>query len=212
MNVAVGEVRTHRVKRIDWDGWRADYDHMSFAEHQAFNAMAADAHPVQQSFDYWEVHETFHCGAHGNIVELGGWDGALAAQILERWDDNITSWVNYDITPNVQQVCAHKAYSRVVLEDWPWNMDVSGDLLIASHVLEHMRMSEVEALFSRWDVKAAHIDVPILPFARSWDGYEGTHILEVGSTEFLARLAQLGWKANHVVQRGEGMLAFLVRA
>ncbi len=39
------------VTQLDWDQWRADYDVMSFADHQAFNAECLRLHPDQRSWN-----------------------------------------------------------------------------------------------------------------------------------------------------------------
>ena len=172
---------------IDWDQWRANYTRMTFAEHQAFNQKVADLHPVQAS-----------CRAFldefrpGSVAEIGGWDGALAALMLSECDF-IDEWVNYDIT-DVPQTCVDARYSQVVLDDWPWNTNVTADALIASHVFEHMLGSEAMMTLSTWNINHVFVDCPIGTSAQSWDGYHGSHIIDVGSTELLKRLGDIGYR------------------
>jgi len=175
--------------RIDWDQWRADYDQMTFKQHQAFNAEVAEQHPVQKQYNAAAVRLFLEHRKPTTVVELGGWCGSLAADTLPDFPE-IRSWVNYDITPNVPQVCDDARYSKVTLIDWPWNCRIQADALIASHVLEHMRMDEVEKLLDAWDVKSVYADVPL---RGNWDGYEGSHINEADTDEFLARVLDHGF-------------------
>lgn len=199
------------VERIDWDAWRTNYADMSFAEHQAFNARCLDLHPVQRSYQ-WDVCYAFLWAREKKtrtVVEIGGWDGGLADVMLRRFPW-IESWTNYDITPDVPQVCDDPRYTVEVLDDWPWRRKVSGDAVIASHVFEHMRMYEIECLLTEWDVASVYVDCPISPGMTTWRGYEGSHILAVGSTEFLFRLNELGYQATYKNQDG-GLIAYLDR-
>lgn len=194
---------------VTFDTWRERYDRMTFREHQDFNSELAVLYPVQRSFDPTAAHKFLSTRNPRQVVEIGGWDGALAAQMLELFPD-IKTWVNYDITPNVPQVCDDRRYHRVVLVDWPWKCSIRGDALIASHVFEHMRMQEVVDTLSRWDVPSVYADVPITS-PTGWSGYNGTHILEVGAGDFLERVQSIGFAVDVWRLNGEGLIAFLDR-
>lgn len=195
--------------RIDWDQWRAEYDRMTFRQHQEFNARVAEQHPSQRQSNPDAVRGFLNHRDHASVVELGGWDGWLAEQILGR-DDSIVTWVNYDITPNVPQVCHRDEYEKVTLIDWPWNCHITADVLIASHVFEHMRISEVEKLVREWDVDAIYVDIPVGDHV-DWRGYEGTHIIEVGWQEFMDRMADCGYPGQ-AYEAPVGIIAYLDRA
>lgn len=195
--------------RIDWDQWRADYDTMTFAEHQAFNAEVARQHPVQRQWDGDAVRAFLSRRQPQTVVELGGWDGSLAAAMLPDFPA-ILRWRNLDITPDVPQACISPRYQREVLEGWPWHQTETADALVASHVFEHMRIREIEQLLSAWDVSAVFIDAPIRQVSSHWVGYEGTHILEVGSDELLNRLVDLDYEAT-VYREGQHLIAELTR-
>lgn len=197
------------VDRIDWDKWRARYDAMSFREHQEFNEHVARVYPEQMCWNGDAVARFLLEEQPSSVVELGGWDGSLAAEMMPRFPCIVT-WVNYDITPNVPQVCDHPGYERVALDDWPWKRKAAGDVLIASHVFEHMLMDEILWLLDEWDVDVVFADVPVGPGTPTWHGYEGTHILEVGGTEFLWRLGSNGWEVKYCDMAG-GMVAHLER-
>lgn len=195
---------------IDWNQWRRDYLTMSFAEHQAFNEGCGFLHPNQQHFDAVACEAFLEQRQPLTVVEVGGWDGALAALMLDAVP-SIRSWVNYDITPGVKQVCDHPAYRLEVLDGWPWEIDVTADCLVASHVFEHMVSADVAALVDRWDVASVFVDCPVPRQARSWDGYDGSHVLEVGSLALLELFASLGYDAEQFAADDDGLIAFLDR-
>lgn len=201
------EATAYKEFRIDWNAWRRDYDKMTFEQHQEFNAKVVRLHPVQRQWDGEAVQAFLAERGPRSVVELGGWDGSLAAQMLAEFP-LIESWVNLDIAPDVPQVCSDPRYERIVLSSWPWLRSVTADALIASHVFEHMRVHEIEQLLTRWDVAAVFIDSPIATTPSSWQGYHGSHIIEVGSAQLLGRLLAIGFKPSTVQTDGR-LLAFL---
>jgi hypothetical protein len=180
---------------IDFNTWRARYDTMTFAEHQAFNQQVADRYPEQQSWDAAACEAFLRTHRPRLVAEVGGWDGALAARMLERLDD-IDRWVNYDIT-DVPQVCVDRRYVRCLLERWPWQHTITADALVLSHVAEHMRATQLAALLKRWRVHHVYLDVPVEAAPPNWHGYSGTHILEVGRDGLQALAEQAGYTVSY---------------
>jgi len=193
------------VTAIDFDQWRANYDLMSFADHQAFNQHVATRYPEQRSFDVPAVRRFLRERQPRNVVEVGGWDGALADMMIDEFY-GIKTWVNYDIT-DVPQVCDAPAYERIVLDDWPWKTHVTADALVASHVFEHMKLHEIEHLVASWDVASVYVDCPI-GGGTDWNGYHGTHILSASAHELLDVFGTAGYD---VTFSGPGMIAYLDR-
>lgn len=197
------------AERVNFDVWRANYKTMSFADHQEFNAECLRLYPEQRSWDAKACANFLAKYEPSSVVELGGWDGALADLMLREFP--IDRWCNYDITPGVPSACDDPRFSTVVLDDWPWRQKVEADVLIASHVFEHMRMYEIDLLLTEWRVGAVFVDCPIGLSMRSWRGYDGSHILEVGSREFLSRCLQIGYSTAIVDATDERMVAHLER-
>lgn len=182
---------------------------MTFAEHQAINAEWAQQYPHQQSWNAEACKKFLETRPVGRVVELGGWDGALADRMLNEFDW-IDEWVNYDLTPGVPQVCTDRRYRKIELQHWPYISQVKGDALVASHVFEHMLATEIEWLLEAWDVESVYMDVPIGADPSDWRGYHGSHILEVGHVELLRRCRDLGYKVTHA-DTHDGLIAFLDR-
>ena len=166
---------------IDWNAWREGYEDMSFEDMQAFYEEVAERHPVQQSFAADSAETAFDLiGGKGrlHVVELGGWNGRLAAHMLER--GGIGHWRNFDIV-DVPQVCTHPDYSRVVLEDWfwkgPWRV---GDVFVATHTIEHLSAEHLAALLRTVHTHWIYLESPLAWEPTDWTNYPGSHKLEVG--------------------------------
>jgi hypothetical protein len=178
---------------LDWDAWRRDHAEMSFAEQQAFYERVAEEYPRQQSFDLEATQRAFNTiGELGlTVVELGGWDGALAEFMLAR--GGIVSWVNYDIVA-VPQVCEHPAYRLEVLDGYLWERPVLvADVFVATHTIEHLTAEQLARLLDMLWVSYLYLEAP-LPSAGpvNWTGYSGSHILE------------LNWEQVGEMLRGRG--------
>lgn len=194
---------------MTFDEWRARYDQLTFEQHQAVNAEWALLYPVQRSFNEQACLRFLQQRQPRTVVEVGGWDGYLAGLMLPAVP-SIESWTNYDITPNVPQTCFDPAYRRVVLDDWPWNRQVCGDVLVASHVLEHMRAGEIERLLSAWTVDSVYLDVPVGAGVPVWERYHGSHILEIGADGLVGLLANQGFEPAEIDATGS-FIAFFDR-
>ena len=166
--------------QIDWDEWRREHANLTFADQQAFYSRVAEHYPHQQSFDAVAAHDVFDFIPEErlDVVELGGWDGALAAIMLSRSD--ISRWTNYDLV-EVPQVCRHANYRLELLRDYLWNQEpVRGDVFVACHTIEHLTARELELLFSVLLVPYVYLQSPLKFEPVDWAGYPGSHILEIG--------------------------------
>lgn len=181
---------------IDWDAWRAQHATLTFNDQQAFYRRIAAAHPWQRSFHLPTVQEAFdHIDDHGlHVVELGGWDGALAHAMLNRGD--IATWRNYDIV-GVPQVCTDPRYGCEVLSDYLWNRDsVRADVFVACHTIEHLTASELTQLLDVLDVNYLYLEAPLPSVgAPDWTRYEGSHILEWNWPQVEEALVQRGYRS-----------------
>jgi hypothetical protein len=162
-----------------WDEWRT--------REWTFDA--------QQEFygKIWELYRDQHCfnlpafkraldlvqGIKLKVVELGGWDGELAALGLS---ERIENWVNYEIcVPATNELLTYDGrYASVALDDWFWNSRYDCDLFVASHVLEHLSLSDVRKTLDCVKFWYAYVEAPLGAMPTDWTGYEGSHLLEVG--------------------------------
>jgi len=165
--------------KINFDLWRENYDQYSFEDMKAFYAEVAEKFPDQQHFDLNAIRAAFSCfGAPVSVVELGGWDGALADKMFNT--GKVASWRNFDIA-DVPQVCKRDEYSLVVLDDWFWNGPVRyADVFVATHTVEHIRATDLGDVFDSLHVDYIYLEAPLEDYPTDWTGYHGSHILEIG--------------------------------
>jgi hypothetical protein len=183
---------------VNFDAWRDAYDKTPYSEQVANYEQAWKLYPDQQHYDEATARRFFaEMAPVGRVVEVGGWRGELAAKLLA--DLEVDSWVNYEICEGAASapVCLHRAYRAFVPDDFIWTTErVPMDVLVASHVIEHMRWSELQQLF-QWarHAKAFYVasPLPVDGSAPDWRGYPGTHILEVGWLVIEGYLTALGF-------------------
>ena len=98
--------------KIDWDAWRRRYPWMSHQDQVDFYEEVWAAHPVQRHYDLKAAlaaipDEPLH------IVELGGWTGQLAAEVLAV-RPKLRSWKNIEICKSALEALGHCSDYRYV--------------------------------------------------------------------------------------------------
>ena len=163
----------------DFDQWRHDYDTLSLTDQKRFYERCAAVYPDQRSFNLKQARRFFDRYQPRTVIELGGWDGALAHTILAE-DDLVVSWRNYDLV-RVPQVCESPAYELTVLGRWLWDYEsLKADAFVCSHTLEHIRFEQWHKLMEKVDARAVYLEAPLALEGQAWDGYMGSHIFEKG--------------------------------
>ena len=174
---------------VDWDAWRSQYHTLTYEQHRAFNDHVGRTWPRQEHFDAELARLFLDTYQPATVIELGGWDGALAQQI----GGNVESWTNYDITDR-PQVCTHPGYRRVIPDGWAWQQPLQADAFVASHVLEHLSEQHLHELLDALDCQAAYVDVPLKDSPYQWRGYFGSHVLPLSMPQFEAAWQAHGWR------------------
>jgi hypothetical protein len=186
---------------FDFDLWRENYDSMTFADHVETYAELQRLYPVQRHFDANACSEFIDLTPGTRVLEIGGWDGELAREVLGS-HDLLRSWENVEICKEVRDhpVFRDTRYTARATSDFAWVCgcyDHIADTLVMSHVAEHMRWKELQALLSDMPkVRAIYLASPLPQdgSAPDWTGYPGTHILEVGWDSISAFLGGLGFR------------------
>lgn len=165
----------------DLDRWRENYPTMTDADHLAFADRSEAEHPNQQHY---------HAGAvlgwlkdkPGNILEIGGWKGELAAKVLPQVTNE--RWTNFEISQRAIDAGLHcDRYFPVRPQRFRWWQSEIRDepLVIASHVLEHIAYDDVvDLVFSLKNATHWFVECPLDRGPTDWNGYYGAHILNVG--------------------------------
>lgn len=185
---------------LDWDRWRTDYPHTTLAEQQDFYTQVFAAYRNQRHYNEQAVSRAIQDVKPKEVVELGGWDGELASAMLDIYP-SIGVWLIHEICREAAEV-ADTRHSRLFapqMRNWYWTEDWTTDLLIASHVIEHMTAEELGKTIEATETSAIYLDAPLVNDPTDWTGYVGTHIIEVGWDGVDAILAGYtsAWRMSH---------------
>ena len=191
--------------RADWDLWRRFYDCLDWSDQVAFYAQVAALHPDQSTATQGFAHLFFEAleqdGATPSVIEIGGWDGSLAASVLAS-NAGIRSWLNFEVAerPVSHPACDDPRYEARIPTDYVWRLPAETfaghDTLVASHVVEHFKLRDVTGLIERMEtLRWCYVEAPLREHdrARSWFGYPGSHVLEVGWAQLEKVFANYGF-------------------
>ena len=180
------------------DRYRTRYPSLSFKKKQRIMDLVLKKHfQVVQP-----PHFLFNCLSQIEpccVVELGGYDGTQALDILESYPN--TSWVNYDISATVTDITRSELeeynYRLVILKKPFPEYDLGNfDLFYTSKTLEHMSLDEVLETLSA--TRKAKYQVHII----DWWWKDDTHVIERGKHDAIIRhLEALGYTMRTVVKR-----------
>lgn len=188
---------------IDWNEWRDRYDTLTFGKQQSFYERVFEQFPEQARFDTEALGKLLdHIAEPVSVVELGGWDGAFAHEMLRR-REGITRWTNFEISRGAVESgrCEDLRYYGMALEDWYWAFRHEADVFVASHVVEHLKLTDVVRAVLATDCRYIYFQAPLEEAPTSWHNYRGSHILEVGWVGLTATLFDLGF--NEIVSLWE---------
>ena len=184
----------------DHDAWRHQYDTLSFTDHKAIYQEIRQLYPNQRSFTVRQAYQFFDKSRPATVVELGGWDGFLAACVLGQHPE-IEGWINWDLI-DVPQSCIDPRYTPLVLEEPFWNQRHHADAFVATHTIEHIKAFELIALIGVLDVNVCLIEAPIDDGPTDWTGHPSTHVLEVGWGVVDEVFATAGYRIDHAWNHG----------
>ena len=187
-----------------FDDYRSKYQDLSPLEHSNVYDRIAKLYGDQQHYNPALVEPI----AAGVVVELGGWRGELAAHILPR-NDRVVSWTNHEICrwAAISPVCDDPRYESVWTRDrFAWDApEFAGDLLVLSHVIEHLSEAHALALieaFARFG--RVYVDAPLL--GDVWENTWTTHILPWTWAQFLDRAGCAAEKLSDSVYDAQAWL------
>ena len=191
-----------------WDEWRRNYPKMSHADQITFALdFKANLNDNKTSYrssltakhlhKYFTDNEEIHC----HILEMGGWRGGLANQILGE-DYWIDAWINYEIALDaiLYPHCIDERYLAVIPSKplWEFSSDqLKCDYFVASHVFEHIQSSEAHLLIQllqKANIKRLFLDVPTDESRTKWVGYPGTHISSYTQKALIDTIKYYGFK------------------
>lgn len=215
----MGLQRGERNWAATFNGWRRTYDTTPYRAQQEFYNVLYEHFPTQNAVNVPALDaflsDIVAQGRQPSVIEIGGWRGETAARFLDRYP-TIKGWTNIEICPRavdntVAAASADKRYLAFAPDIPAWEVALPMeryDTAVLSHVLEHMKVAEVEKLLARIvNVTALYIDCPIPEQSRdvNWRGFTGAHILEVGWDMLEPLVRRAGFK--HFRRTGSVLIA-----
>ena len=191
------------IDKAVWNQWRANYDQMSLIDQKQFY-QSLNGIPQLFGQEIVPVIKRFLYKNEPNVIlELGGCDGELAQTILT-WGQKsmIPLWHNFDfIEYQVERDYRYQfrdiTKDRNIFSISPPAMGLESspyfpnqtkyNIFIASHVLEHLKMKDVDRILGTLPYNLRMIAEVPLPIEKDpdWTDYEGTHIFEGNKFKFI---------------------------
>ncbi|MFA6306059.1 MAG: glycosyltransferase [Candidatus Gracilibacteria bacterium] len=176
---------------------------MTFADHQKQHDQWSQKYPKQQCFsqtliELIEQYLVLNVHHMQFILEIGGWKGELAHKILPKYP-HIGQWRNLDITHAAQTETVEndQRYKVEIIRKWVWDYPAfyDYDLIIMSHVLEHLTNEDAEKLLDKLqNCNNILIEVPIPQSdPPNWENYNGAHILAMSKTDVTNLFRKYGY-------------------
>lgn len=187
-----------------FDRWRELYYDLTHEENIEFgNAMEAK-YPGQASFNkdaFLSVLKTLPNSS--KILEVGGWKGELAQALFHEASPKIYSWKNIDMCRAAVMktvVSPSLPYTPVFPARFDWfrqPREEHFDACFSAHTIEHLTGLNVIQLID-WlkGIPTIVFEAPISYEGQTWEGYEGTHILEFGWLRINAYMAGSGYSVE----------------
>ncbi len=189
-----------------FNAWRANYDKIPYEKHLKIYDKIAEAFPNQNRFNSQDALNFFSNGmSHGSILEIGGWTGVLADQVLSQ-NPEISKWCNIEICQEAvnKSYCKKPQYEAKVLDKFLWDTEFDYtpfDILFLSHSIEHMKTTNFIGILAEIGsqekpIKYIYIDSDLQEKTEdvNWKDYYGTHILEVGWDKLNKILSEFGYQ------------------
>ena len=182
-----------------FDQWRANYDKMTSDEHLEFVEKCAAKFPSQVHFTQWIYERLFSSWKNLRVLEIGGWKGELACYCLSNFE--IKDWTNIEIcktaVKNTVEMPNDK-YTTICPDNFFWFRNLKhlkADLLISSNTIEHFSNNDflylVEAIS---DIRMVLFEAPLKNNGETWQGYYGTHILDMDWADVILVMDRHGYK------------------
>ncbi len=195
----VGRIDTDRADFFDW--WREQYDTLTPEENIEIGDQLEAKYPGQASFNFKNLQSVFKQRHQLTVLEIGGWKGELAKACFETWGtETILSWHNIDM-------CEAAVKKTIPMGEFPYSARFpyefdwfakeqrkqKYDVCISAHTIEHLSDQHLVQLISYISgIPIVMFEAPIAMDGQKWDGYFGTHKLE------------MGWNTINKLMEGEG--------
>jgi SAM-dependent methyltransferase len=172
----------------EFDQWRAGYGTRTIGEEIAYHNELEARFPEQAHFNPMAAHTAFYTVWPSKVLEAGAWKGHLAKEILDT-EPEVKKWVAYEISTAAitKTVCSYPEFSYTIPDRFDWFTSPHHferfDMFVATHFIEHIsdeHFKGMAAAINAAKVPALYFEAPINDTPTQWDGYQGTHMLNMG--------------------------------
>lgn len=172
----------------EFDQWRAGYNTRTLEQEIAYHNELEARFPDQAHFNLDAALSAFNIVWPRNVLEAGAWKGHLAKEILCS-GIGVRKWVAYEISTAAieKTVCHYPEFTYIIPDRFDWFTSSHHferfDMFIATHFIEHISDEHFEgmaAAINAAQVPALYFEAPINDTPTQWDGYQGTHMLNMG--------------------------------
>ncbi len=188
---------------MDWtekfNQWRKDYDVLTYADQKKFYELMQRHFPVQRHFNRNALLKIFPRDDKDlRVLELGGWDGALAHMLLNHFN-SIHHWWNIDFVTFDEQI---PRYQKIILEDFIWTYGkrlpamFPFNMFVSTHTFEHLKINDVEKVLDtvKDHAKWLLIETPLEDDINlDWKNYLGSHVLNITMDELIDLVKARGY-------------------
>lgn len=180
--------------KYDFDKWRAEYDAMTLEDQIKAHDDIGALYPDQAHYDLDRIKEVLRNKQINRVMEAGPWKGDLAHAILSDPEfDHITAWVGVEICEyaRANTVVTDPRFTYYIPQRFDWWHEqafniLSMDIFIGTHFIEHLSDRHLyELAAALYGYSHIYFEAPISIEGQTWDGYEGTHMLQYGWKQVL---------------------------
>lgn len=201
------------------DLWRANYDMLTYAEHQEiWEALFSQMREQCYADAAWFLRAFRQLADMGvnlnaaNVVELGSYDGWLGAECMREF--NFASWTGYEMIPSAvartSDATVRAGVKNLVAERPLWEMAhiQAFDIFVSAHTIEHLSTTDCMRLldFVCRRTQVAVIELPTLMPGQTWTGTISSHVLGISQQEFVSEVQQR-WLARFVDENAPAPVA-----
>jgi hypothetical protein len=185
----------------DFDWYRANYEKLTFDDIKRLNVIWSHKYPVQKHCNLDFVIKCFRriISETGRdqlrVAELGGYNGELALDVFRVFPR--LDWLNIEIIAhNPVNDLKNYQYAEYVLsaQIWEEGLDLRDrDVFVSVNTLEHFpdnEMREIVEYLSKNRPRYLVLSVPTVFGGLNWNGYFGSHLLEMGKDRVKALLSE----------------------
>jgi len=190
-----------------WNEYRESYSDLTFKDKKRLHVSWYRLYPKQAGytgnlrFFIRCIDKVIKLTKRKNIslVEYGGYDGGLAALVMQK--HHYIKWINVEIIPHTaKEQLENYSYREHVLENELWieKLNLNNyDIFLSSSTLEHISDEEIIQLFDyirSQDIKYLILLVTTTPNGSTWKNFGAAHVLRIGSIGIKKMLSERGYK------------------